>query len=84
MRIDNGFQKDRFNTLNGQKSIIIAHRGASGLCPEHTLAGFRLALEQGADFIETDVVMTKDGVPIIRHEPLLNNTTNICILHQIL
>ncbi|WP_052055649.1 glycerophosphodiester phosphodiesterase family protein [Myxosarcina sp. GI1] len=66
------------NTLNRQKPIIIAHRGASGLRPEHTLASFRLALEQGANFIETDVVMTKDGIPIIRHEPLLDNTTNIC------
>lgn len=78
MRINNGSQIHQFNTLDGQKPIIIAHRGASGLRPEHTLAGFRLALEQGADFIETDVVMTKDGVPIIRHEPLLDNTTNIC------
>ncbi|NEN94083.1 MAG: hypothetical protein F6K50_00475 [Moorea sp. SIO3I7] len=67
----------QLNTLNGQDPIIIGHRGASGLLPEHTLEGFRLALEQGADFIETDYVMTKDGVPLVRHEPLLNNTTNI-------
>ncbi len=66
-----------FNTLNGQAPIIIGHRGACGLCPEHTLNGFHLALEQGADFIETDYVMTKDGVPIVRHDPLLNNTTDI-------
>jgi glycerophosphoryl diester phosphodiesterase len=65
------------NTLNGQEPIIIGHRGASGPRPEHTLDGFRLALEQGSDFIETDYVMTKDGVPIVRHEPLLNNTTDI-------
>ncbi len=67
----------RLNTLNGQIPINIGHRGASGPRPEHTLDGFRLALEQGADFIETDYVMTSDGVPIVRHEPLLNNTTNI-------
>ncbi|WP_222427070.1 glycerophosphodiester phosphodiesterase family protein [Hyella patelloides] len=67
----------QLNTLNGQDPIIIAHRGASGSLPENTLAGFRLALEQGADFIEIDYVMTKDGVPIVRHEPLLNKTTNI-------
>ena len=67
----------QLNTLNGQKPIIIAHRGASGSLPEHTLAGFQLALEQGADFIETDYVMTSDGVPIVRHEPLLNNNTDI-------
>ena len=73
----NTTQPAQMNTLNGQNPIIIAHRGASGALPEHTLEGFRLALEQGADFIETDYVMTKDGVPLVRHEPLLNNTTDI-------
>ena len=67
----------QLNTLNGQEPINIGHRGASGPLPEHTLAGFQLALEQGADFIETDYVMTSDGVPIVRHEPLLENTTDI-------
>lgn len=51
--------------------IVIAHRGASGLRPEHTLAAYRLALEQGADFIEPDVVATRDGVLIARHENAL-------------
>ena len=46
--------------------LIIAHRGASGHRPEHTLAGYRLAAQMGADFIEPDLVSTKDGVLIAR------------------
>ena len=48
--------------------IVIAHRGASGDRPEHTLAAYELAIEQGADFIEPDLVPTKDGVLVARHE----------------
>lgn len=51
--------------------VIIAHRGASGYRPEHTLEAYRLAIEQGADFIEPDLVMTRDGHLIARHEPML-------------
>jgi len=58
-------------TLNGQKPIVIGHRGASGYRPEHTLASYALAIDQGADFIEPDLVSTKDGVLIARHEPVL-------------
>ena len=57
--------------------IVIAHRGASGSRPEHTLAAYRLAIEQGADFIEPDLVMTKDGVLVIRHENEISGTTDI-------
>ncbi|KRB85460.1 glycerophosphodiester phosphodiesterase [Sphingomonas sp. Root710] len=57
--------------------IVIAHRGASGSRPEHTLAAYRLAIEQGADFIEPDLVMTKDDVLVIRHENNITDTTNI-------
>ncbi|MGQ4647714.1 glycerophosphodiester phosphodiesterase family protein [Lyngbya aestuarii] len=57
-----------FNTLNGQPPLVIAHRGASGSRPEHTLESYKLAIEQGADFIEPDLVATKDGVLITRHE----------------
>lgn len=53
------------------KPIVIAHRGASGYRPEHTIEAYRLAIEQGADFIEPDLVSTKDGQLIARHEPLL-------------
>ena len=61
-------------TLTGQRPIVIGHRGASGYRPEHTLAAYELAIAQGADFIEPDLVLTKDGVPIARHEPLFGAT----------
>ena len=65
------------NTLNGQEPLVIAHRGASGLLPEHTLEAYATAIAQGADFIEPDLVSTKDGVLIARHEPMLDDTTNV-------
>ena len=61
----------------GDECLVVAHRGASGYLPEHTLAAYRLAIELGADYIEPDVVMTKDGIPIARHESLLNATTDV-------
>ena len=57
--------------------IIIAHRGASGERPEHTLAAYALAIEQGADFIEPDLVLTKDGVLVARHENEISETTDV-------
>ncbi|MEM6754098.1 MAG: glycerophosphodiester phosphodiesterase family protein, partial [Cyanobacteria bacterium P01_C01_bin.38] len=66
-----------FNTLDGEPPLVIAHRGASGELPEHTLEAYRLAITQGADFVEPDLVITKDGVLIARHEPMLDDTTNI-------
>jgi len=59
------------------KPIIIAHRGASGLYPEHTLEAYAAAIDMGADFIEPDLVMTKDGVLVARHERYLSETTNV-------
>jgi glycerophosphoryl diester phosphodiesterase len=64
-------------TLNGQAPLVIGHRGASGYRPEHTLASYQLAIELGADYIEPDLVSTKDGVLIARHEPLLGGTTDV-------
>jgi len=58
-------------------AIVIAHRGASGERPEHTLAAYRLAIQQGADFIEPDLVMTKDGVLVARHENEISETTDV-------
>ncbi|PUE36750.1 glycerophosphodiester phosphodiesterase family protein [Limnohabitans sp. Hippo4] len=58
-------------TLNGRLPLLIAHRGASGYLPEHTLAAYALGIEQGADFIEPDLVLSQDGVLHARHEPLL-------------
>lgn len=66
-----------YRTLSGEKPIIIAHRGASGLYPEHTILAYETAIAQGADFIEPDLVMTKDGVLITRHDPYLSDTTNV-------
>ena len=57
--------------------ILIAHRGASGLSPEHTIFAYRLAIEQGADFIEPDLVLTQDNVFIARHENDITGTTNV-------
>lgn len=61
-------------TLTGAAPIVIGHRGASGYRPEHTLAAYQLAIDLGANFIEPDLVLTKDGVPIARHEPLFGAT----------
>lgn len=59
------------------KPIVIAHRGASGERPEHTLASYELAIEQGADFIEPDLVMTRDGQLVARHENDISDTTDV-------
>jgi glycerophosphoryl diester phosphodiesterase len=58
-------------------AIVIAHRGASGERPEHTIAAYTLAIEQGADFIEPDLVLTKDGVLVARHENEISETTDV-------
>jgi glycerophosphoryl diester phosphodiesterase len=67
----------QWHTLAGTPPLVIAHRGASGYRPEHTLASYELAIELGADFIEPDLVATKDGHLIARHESLLDATTDI-------
>src|ERR671917_2538785 len=56
---------------------IYGHRGASGYRPEHTLASYRLAARMGADYIEPDLVSTKDGVLVARHEPAIGGTTDV-------
>lgn len=58
-------------------TLVIGHRGASGYRPEHTLASYELAARMGADFIEPDVVSTKDGVLVCRHEPEIGGTTDV-------
>ncbi len=64
-------------TLSGDPPVVIAHRGASGLLPEHTLEAYTLAVQQGADFIEPDLVMTRDGVLIARHDRHLSTSTDV-------
>lgn len=59
------------------KKILIAHRGASAYAPEHTIASYRLAIEQGADYVEQDLAITKDGVLICLHDMTLERTTNV-------
>ncbi|MBI5925632.1 MAG: glycerophosphodiester phosphodiesterase [Aquabacterium sp.] len=59
------------------KPLVIGHRGASGYLPEHTLESYALAIELGADFVEPDLVATKDGHLIARHEPNITNTTDV-------
>ena len=64
-------------TLRGTPPLVIGHRGASGYRPEHTIASYELAIEQGVDFIEPDLVSTRDGVLIARHENELSDTTDV-------
>ena len=59
------------------RPLIIAHRGASGYLPEHTLAAKALAYGQGADYLEQDVVLSKDGVPVIFHDTHIDTTTDV-------
>lgn len=61
----------------GERPIVIAHRGASGERPEHTLEAYALGIEQGADFVEPDLVATKDGVLVCRHENEISGTTDV-------
>jgi len=71
---DHSFQ---WQTLDGKRPLIIAHRGASGYRPEHTLEAYRLAIEMSADVVEPDLVITKDGVLVARHDRYLSTTTNV-------
>ncbi|BAZ86820.1 glycerophosphodiester phosphodiesterase [Dolichospermum compactum] len=64
-------------TFTNKPPIIIAHRGASGYRPEHTLASYELAIDLGADYIEPDLVITKDGILIARHENEISETSDI-------
>src|SRR5262245_13223856 len=61
----------------GKPPILIAHRGASGYLPEHTLSAYALAILQGADYIEPDLVATRDGVLVARHENEIGGTTDV-------
>ncbi len=68
--------------MTEQQPLIIAHRGASGYLPEHSLAAYALAVFQGADVIEPDLVMSRDGVLLARHDNRLELTTNVAELPQ--
>ena len=60
-----------------ERPIVIAHRGASGYRPEHSEAAYRLAVAMGADYVEPDLVMTRDGVLVARHENEIGRTTDV-------
>ena len=66
-----------FATLDGNQPLVIGHRGASGYLPEHTLESYKRAIELGADFIEPDLVATRDGELVARHEPNITSTTDV-------
>jgi len=70
-------KEDKFKTLDGKPPVVIAHRGASGYFPEETLEAYRLAIAMGVDAIEPDIVVTKDGVLVARHDVTLNTSTNV-------
>jgi glycerophosphoryl diester phosphodiesterase len=63
--------------LHSAAPIVIGHRGAPGYRPEHTLASYRLAIAMGADYVEPDLVSTKDGVLVARHENEIGGTTDV-------
>jgi glycerophosphoryl diester phosphodiesterase len=68
---------DRHGRHSERTPLVIGHRGASGYLPEHTLEAYALAIRQGADYVEPDLVATKDGHLIARHEPNITNTTDV-------
>ncbi|MEB3199753.1 MAG: glycerophosphodiester phosphodiesterase family protein [Synechococcaceae cyanobacterium] len=72
-------QRDAIAAPDSRKQLI-AHRGASGSAPEHTLAAYQLALDQQADFVEPDLAVSKDGVLICLHDDSLERTTNVAAL----
>jgi glycerophosphoryl diester phosphodiesterase len=75
----NAFSKSRTDMAGWpfKSPLIIGHRGAPGYMPEHTIGSYETAIKLGADFIEPDVVSTKDGVLVVRHDPVLNDSTDV-------
>ncbi len=67
----------RLRTLNGRLPLVIAHRGASGYFPEETLEAYRLAIAMGVDVVEPDLVLSKDGALVMRHDVTLSQSTDV-------
>src|SRR5690348_363367 len=76
-RAQPGGRRTSRGDVRAPRPIVIGHRGASGYVPEHTLASYFIALQQGADYAEPDLVMTKDGVLVARHENEIGGTTDV-------
>ena len=74
---DNNHQPSMINPVPSKKAIVYGHRGAAGYLPDHTLEGYKKGIELGADYVEPDLVMTKDGVLVCRHEPNISGTTDV-------
>ena len=72
-----GNDRADFLTLDGKQPLVVAHRGASGYLPEETLEAYQRAIDLGADVIEPDLIATKDGVLIARHDPNLAISTDV-------
>lgn len=72
-----GGNSGTLNTLDGKPALVVAHRGAGGYLPEETVEAYAMAIDQGADAIEPDVISTKDGVLIARHDPNLVFSTDV-------
>lgn len=68
---------DEREIMQPVKKLVIAHRGASGYLPEHTIAAKAMAYAQGADYIEQDLVMTKDGKLVVLHDRYLDTVTDV-------
>lgn len=70
-------QHGSWRTLDGRAPIVVAHRGASSYFPEETLEAYRLAIAMGVDVIEPDLVMSRDGVLVARHDVTLSQSTDV-------
>lgn len=70
-------EMDTQSKSSTKRPLLIAHRGASGYAPEHTLISYQFAIDQGADFVEQDLQITKDGALVCLHDPDLERTTNV-------
>ncbi|WP_299916893.1 glycerophosphodiester phosphodiesterase family protein [uncultured Roseobacter sp.] len=70
-----------YNTLKGDAPLVIGHRGAPAYLPENSIGGNELAAEMGSDFIETDVMMTKDNLLIAMHDTTLERTTDVAAFY---
>ncbi len=72
-----GCRSDEAQTIDPSAPILVAHRGASAYAPEHSIEAYELAIEQGADYVEPDLQITRDGVLIALHDLTLERTTNV-------
>ena len=75
--VNDNVQVGKNRVAHWDSKLVIAHRGASGYLPEHTIAAKAMAYAQGADYIEQDLVMTRDGEVVVLHDHYLDTVTNV-------